>query len=164
MSLSSENLLDSQNYTRHVIRLWRQDEDHCRTGRAPGHSHLPRRGRPGLTRAAHRASTPPPSDPIRLRLPDPATPSVNALSASEDDCVPTCREEKLDHTSKDRDRSQNLPSCCGPYLSNAKPLAKPLPNLPTRLNPRQTRTPLPLAQVARTRLFFLSVDEWPQPL
>ncbi len=117
--------------------LRRHDEDHRRTDRASGHSHHPRRGRPGVTRSARSASTPPPSDRIRLRWADPATPSFNALSPSGDDCVPTSREVQLDHTSKARDRSQNLPRCCGPCVSNAKPLANPLPNPPTRPNPHQ---------------------------
>ena len=72
-----------------------------------------------------------------------ATPTLNALSVVGDDCVPTCPEVQLDHTSKAHDRSRNLPRCCGLYVSNAKPLAKPLPNPSTHPNPRQTRTPLP---------------------
>ncbi len=122
--------------------LRRQDEHHRRTDRAPGHSHLPRRGRPGLTRSASLPPTPS-LRPNSITLADPATPTLNALSASGDDCVPSSREVQLDHTSKARDRSQNLPRCCVPYVSNAKPLANPLPNPPKRPNPPQTRTPLP---------------------
>ncbi len=60
---------------RQAVSRGRQDEDHRRTDPAPGHSHHPRRGRPGVTRSAHRASTPPPSDPIRLRRLTPRPPA-----------------------------------------------------------------------------------------
>ena len=54
-------------------RLRGQYEDHRRTDRA--HSHLPRRGRPGVTRSARSASTPPPSDRIRIHWLTPRPPA-----------------------------------------------------------------------------------------
>lgn len=85
-----------------------------------------------------------------------ATPTLNALSVVGDDCVPTCPEVQLDSTSKVRLRSQNLPPCYDPCVSNAKVQAAPLSDCPTRRNFCQIRTPPPGLRQESPRLFFVS--------
>ena len=118
--------------------LPRQDQDHRRSDRAPGHSYLPRWGRSGLTGSAHRASTPPPSDRIRLRQLTPATPSLNALSASRDDCVPTRREGQRDQQGRQKGQI--------PPVDHRQSPIKQGTSLPSEICPSfpgPARTPLP---------------------